>query len=356
MRLAVLGGGIGACAFLYFLKSHPKSQKIDQITWIFNEKQIPACSFSSTAVAALRGIQRGFSPLGDELCEHWEVARKFYQDCNLPGVYFCKLFHLFSSVYSEIPQKFQHLRPVDSLPSMCQEECWSILPEIFLPHLHQHIRREWKQLTSVNDLVINIKKETLIRLTLQKGQPLSCDFIFDARGAELNFFEPLLPLKKVMGAFYEFPCSLTWQGAFRKLFPAEQPVIFNFHESSGNQFSHLKTLKEAQFIYHPLSQKVWIGSTSLEGEGKWSQFHQQQLDQLYQFWNDHHFIQEMKIKLPNPTPAHIRFGVRAKMHARRPALIFTSPQHLVLNGLYKNGWIHAWALGKKAQNLLPIED
>ena len=70
----VLGGGIAALTFLdEFLGYLSPSESLLQIS---SEANAPSCSLKSTAICCQSGIRKGVSPLGDLLCDSYQLYLK----------------------------------------------------------------------------------------------------------------------------------------------------------------------------------------------------------------------------------------------------------------------------------------
>ena len=287
--IGVIGSGIGASSWIYFLKKYLPKSRITQISSDF----YPNCSHSSTAIVTSHGIRPGVSSLGDLLYDSY----RFFEQAskNWDGVYKGVHTHLCSE---EKIKRFSHLSKSDQFEGAFNEDCFYINNEELLFHFSK--AKDEKVKATVESISQSEKKVCVI---LQDKTKREFDYLFSASSFWLSTDERKLQVV---------------QGSFLSL-----------DENLGDKsFSY--TRNGFNFIYKHFSHKILFGSL----DRKVSNFTFDQNNLLNQFKDAYSFFLRREAKLDS-----IKFfiGLRSKAPKRMP---FTKKDQRIfeINGLYKNGW------------------
>lgn len=318
-RIAVIGDGVAARAILWFLKQE-NDTSLDTLHFS-SEALAPKSSLNSTAVAALRGTQKGLSELGDELVDMWQFTDQFFRENQFQGVTEAKLEHL---IFDEKEKRrFAHLSPIETLKLAAKkkplfavsEPAWMIAPDLFLKTLPSAAE-------VYNTLVTSLKKSgegwligTQGNEAYQVDQVILCLGVYSSWFEELLQGSPLEKMKTVQGSYYE------WQGEILK----SESFALSFQGINLNWRSDLQTLQ--------------IGATSIKGD---LVFYPQKTALDFILKTFHEFIQ-----MDLPTNPQVKTGHRALTKSRRPWAGELQVNLYALGGLYKNGWVSAWPLAQK---------
>jgi glycine/D-amino acid oxidase-like deaminating enzyme len=321
-HLVVIGEGVAASAFLFALTRSPLVDKFTAITQLASETLAPATSWRSTAIAALRGTQRGLSPLGDEICEMWDHTRPLFERENWPGL---TPVEIHSWVFSDkAHRRYSHLAKTShphfatKLPAryVATETGWIVNTQELLKNIPA------PKLTKRSTLVTALRREEdKWCLTLQGNEELTADVVVYAGGIWQRWFKeflvgsPLEELKPVQGSFYR------WEKA---------PL--------GTK-SFVLAVEGAVCSYEASRQELLFGSTSLMGEETLIP----DLPALAGLKNE--FLKRLEFSFPD-TEAQIVTGIRSQTKGRRPWAGELQRGLYAIGGLYKTGWVTAWPLGE----------
>lgn len=318
-RLLIIGDGIAGEAVIFSLMQRAILDKFSSIIQVAAEDLAPATSLRSTAVAALRGTQKGFSPLGDELYEAFEYAQEIYTRHEFPGTE--KVFHQ-TWIYQEQKQKrFAHLPLVDAKdakqkPLLAVEEvAWVIEPHRFLQHL-QSLSAIERRKAFVNRLE---KNNTTWIVHLLGGERLEAEHVIMASGHGMTWMKEWLTGTPLEGMYPVQGSYLEWNKIDLK------------------QASFSYSFDGINLIYQSANQRLLLGATSFK------------VDHLVA---DVAQLREMKaqveqyltIELPAFHQAQMKTALRSQTRARRPYAGELQTGLWAIGGLYKNGWVSAWKL------------
>lgn len=323
-RLFVIGEGIAAKALFYALSQRQKIDKFSEIHVAFSDSYAPTTSLRSTAIAALRGTQKGFSPLGDELVEAWEFARAVYLRENFPGAE--KVNHETWIYEDNNLKRFAHL-PSLAIPAEVKtppkritiEEAWMIQPEKFLAAVVNLTK--FSNLQTHPNMVVKIesvKNEFVV--SLLGGKQITVDRIVLASGFWMSWMKewivasPLSGMYPVQGSYYQWD-DVDWGRESRSI-----------------------SFDGANLIYQASAKRLIIGASSVKKNESFIPA-SAELKSIY------HQIQECSpLEVPKLASASIITGIRAQTLSRRPWSGEVSPGVFAIGGLYKNGWVSAWKL------------
>lgn len=310
MSVLLVGSGVAAAGFLHHRDKFPL-----EIDHVASPTVAPPCSWSSTAVAALRGTQKGLSPLGDELVEGWREAEQFFQTNPNPGAEEARHYTLVFDSGKNL-QRFSHLTPTQaplelkSAAQLCvSERAWIIRPREFLAHLRpreavltglQAIDGQWEA------SFLGGEKRRYSQVVLASGQWMSW----------MAGIVPVPKLRAVQGSYYQ------WQNC----------------DWGTESFS--LSIDETNIVYHAPEQRLLLGATSVKDEtGEFADA--SALEEL------HRRAQEkIRRDLPAINQARVFTGIRSLSKDRAPFALNPLPGLHLIGGLYKNGWVMAWRLGR----------
>ncbi len=315
--IAVIGAGVAATSVIHWLKI---LRPLDRIVQFSSENLAPAASLKSTAVAALRGTQRGLSALGDELCAYWDQSDRFYAELKNAGLIESEL-ETWVNDEKEI-RRFSHMTEVSQslikakvTPlKIVREKCWLIDPDVFLSSFDQnHLHKI--------SLVKQVTKSSQGWLIKTQEEEIEFARVIFCTGAWQRWMEGFFPFKDLetikpsQGSYFE------WQDQSI----AKQSFALSFHGLNLHFRHDIKTLQ--------------LGATTIKGSDSFrpSRIH---LEEIKKIFND---TIELELDFSR---AHIHTGIRSIIKSRRPFAGELDRGLYALNGLYKNGWISAWPLGK----------
>lgn len=323
-RLFVIGEGIAAKALFYALAQRQKIDKFSEIHVAFSDSYAPATSLRSTAIAALRGTQKGFSPLGNELVEAWEFAREIYLREKFDGAE--KIQHQ-TWIYEEKNLKrFAHLpelaiaAEIKTPPKrIATEEAWMIEPDKFLASVID--LAQFSHVQAHPNAVVKLEKlKNEFVVSLLGGKQMTVDRIILASGFWMSWMKewivasPLSGLYPVQGSYFQWE-KIDWGS-----------------ESLSISFDG------ANLIYQAKAQRLIIGATTVKKDESF-------IPAISELKNIYHKIQgHWSMSLPNIESARIITGIRSQTLSRRPWSGEVSPGVYAIGGLYKNGWVSAWKL------------
>lgn len=317
-RVAVIGAGVAATSVIHWLKV---LRPLDNIVQFSSENLAPPASLRSTAVAALRGTQRGLSELGDELCDHWEFSDQFYRKLQAPGVESGVLENWLED--DKELRRFSHLEsfslgllPAKKSPQkIVRENCWLIDPTQLLASFDSNHEQH-------ETLVVGLTKTTSGWRVRTQSDESEFERVIVCTGAWLRWMKDFFPLgeldtlKPSQGSYYEW----------RDITLPQPSFALSFHGLNLHYRQDLKTLQ--------------LGATTIKGSDSLlaSKPHLMEIERV--------FSETLALEL-DFSRASVHTGIRAITKSRRPFAGELERGLYALNGLYKNGWISAWPLGKK---------
>lgn len=330
-RLLVIGEGIAAQAFLKTLGESRVLDKFTEVHQVFAGDLAPACSLSSTAVAARRGTRSGLSASGDELIASWEVARTCY-----PGMKGATPGFLTTVCNARTMRRFAHLSAIDYCPlplksqglHMVREEAFIINPFELLTSISANFPVKRRQA-----LVVHISPAAHShQVTFLDGTNECFEYIWLATGA--------------------------WQSWMKEIFPTGHSVLKlqqvrgSYAQWGGVDYgpeSFALNLGDAGLVYHGAGKRLLLGSSSHKEDGRlWSD----RTDVLEHYEDAQTYLAE---PLPSFVSAELITGMRALPAERTPFMNEIHPGLFAVGGLHKTGWISAWRLAQYAVKVLSMD-
>jgi hypothetical protein len=136
--LMVVGDGLGARLFLFFLAQKQYSGKILQI---FQNEQFPPCSLNTTAMVSDLGVEKGVSAHGDLLLQSYDCFIQFQKKYQLKGVEKVKQIKILTETddAEQFLRRYKMTGPIafknKTLEATVNHEAYIISPELFLNEL-----------------------------------------------------------------------------------------------------------------------------------------------------------------------------------------------------------------------------
>lgn len=323
-RVIVIGGGIAGHAVLFSLAQRAKVDRFDAVTLVASEASAPTTSLRSTAVAALRGTQVGFSPLGDELVAQWDHAHALLAREGFAGAE--RVQHQTLCYSANTAKRFQHLSqasallPVRLAPDLVAEEpAWVIDPAVFLSSIRERCQSLGTRF--VDSTVIQLAQSAgAWTVRLHSGEVLTAEQLILASGfwmhwtRELLTGSPLAELIPVQGAYYQWDSQVLSRPSFSL------------------------SLEGTNLIYNAPLERLILGATSVKHDVSLVP-DRAQLEELVRDVSE-----KLRFELPPLSSAEVVTGIRAQTRSRRPWAGSLAPGLSAIGGLYKNGWVSAWKL------------
>lgn len=317
-RVAIIGGGVAATSVIHWLKA---LRPLDKIVQFSSENLAPAASLKSTAVAALRGTQRGLSDLGDELCRHWEFSDQFYHDLKNPGLIQGELE---TWLYEEKDlRRFSHLSEKTSLDftflraplKKVSEKCWLIEPKRFLSSFENSHEKNECFVTHLSSSGASWRVHT-------QQSETEFDYVVVCTGVWARWMKDFFPqeeldsLRASQGSFYEWSQIDFGEKSFALSFSG-----LNLH-------------------YRHDIHSLQLGATTIKDVDSFvaSEAHLKDIKKTYE--------ETLDLKL-DFSKACVHTGIRSILKSRRPFAGRLTGNLYAINGLYKNGWISAWPLARQ---------
>jgi len=304
--LAVIGGGITGRSLLYALAQEKHSFK--KIFLFDSQFFSPACSWSSTAVVAPRGVTRGHSALGDLIVSSFEAFSEHFEQAHPPGVFQSTQYTGAISKLDQFQKRFSNATltslagPIELNQQfhLAQEKAFVVDPSLYLEWLLNEAAKVLN-LEIINEFVTGIDDRLI---TTSGHKQFEADKICYCTGAYTSFWKPVS--KSIQGSYLEFS-------------EVNLPIDAISLTLEGNNL-----------VYHPHTKKLLIGSTTDESNlfvapvGK--------LNQIYQF-----IKRSVNLAIPDFDAGIIRVGLREKSPKRMPYLM-TQGRVSWIGGHYKNGY------------------
>jgi len=342
--LIVIGGGMGGLMVIFDLLT--RLEKLDGHKKIrillINSDEKPACSQSSSAVAAVRAAVQANGPMAKILLQAFDLAQVFYKRHAPLGMLAGKLVHpcpqdVTSKAYANFCRKYSRPLPLDwqGIPAPFggqrsilgqSEEAFFFSPAIFLNFLQERVQASKHELNILNQEVSEIVSDErghCIKTVAGPEFEFSAPVLYLAPGAYAFSILQLLPAGKIScGGYYEIsPWPL-------------QKESFAVHDD------------ELQITYRGDTSSLLIGNLNWEmGESA------SQEDKYELLQKGKNYLQRLGVAWPLQAQVQWREGKRSKGPGRRPILMSGSALEnlregidscgkiFYLNGLYKNGFL-----------------
>jgi len=318
--IAIIGGGIAARSLLFALAKKNFSQKI---LVFYSDRFAFPCSLHSTAIVAPRGISTGHSNLGDELVEGFQCFSRHFSEDSPEGVIKVPQF---TGAFTKV-EAFRKRYPEGALKKNCgafelknemyvaHEEAYLIRPAEYMSWLLEEASRTL-HLEVIPSFVTEISGQ---KIRTQEGKEFLADKIIFAAGVQNELWSGLFPETKK---------SKSVQGSY-----------LEFQDADLGDASFSLTLEGNNLIYDSEKKSLLIGSTTRESSLELAP--ERELLKIYQNLSQHSLSE-----LPEFSRGMIRVGLREKA-SRREAYLVQHNDHLMLGGLYKNGYRMSLLMAQK---------
>jgi len=300
--MAVVGDGLGARLFLFFLAQKNYNGKILQI---FQNEMYPPCSLNTTAMVSDLGIEKGVSEHGDLLLASFHDFISFKQKFNLAGVEKVRQIKILTKDENaeQFLKRYKQIQAVNfkttSFPAATLHEAYIISPEIFLEELKKYYQK--LNLTKLNIPFKYDEKE--------KYPPL---FLFAGAYPTLHYKD--FPTHQVFEKAQVVPGSYL---IFKNVDWYESSVVLGF--------SHFN------IIYRRSEKLLLLGGTT----SKLSQT-LPDVNALKSYYDE----AKNYVALPDFSAAKMQTGLRHKGPKRQAFAGALNAQKTIfgVSGTYKNGW------------------
>jgi|GEM_PF-2595002 len=333
MKIIVLGGGLAALGALEHLLAKPN--RFNEIQWIFPKNAAElSCSYNSTAVLALQGIEKGVSPLGDDLFDAYFSMKEFIEANSPEGITHCSRYHLKNSsnedknqkLESRFKENFKKIKENDlGFIETIVEDAYCFSPLIFMNWWHQRIFSS-SLVNFTDDLILGIDGGSV------HGQKslYSADVIINATGS-FGITTGLVTekVKTVPGHYFVWYSPQFENQKVDNYFLKSKSIILTFE--GENLIYHSEYNSEGPCL-------IWGGSSESDGlMGPRIEFLETKLLEFFNTYPQFKFSGQRELFT----------GVRTKGPKRRP-IISREGKVITMSGLYKNGYSLGYYLGKKA--------
>ena len=319
MEVVVLGRGLASMGLIEAINHKNPEWEVKWIGPNPIDLGWSNCSRNSTAVVGLHGIQKGVSPLGDDLVEAFHHTKDFINQNCPQGVRGFKRFHLChgegSKSHNKLIQRFGSLKECQVFDQKLlgvTEDVYVFEPLVFLKWWQNRLSQ--KRVSIKDDFVVDINNSEQVAVGLEGRY--SYDYLFDCRGSLSD------EVKKAPGHYWVWDID-------------HVPEDF------------VLTLDGHNLILDQKRNQIILGGTTEKSEIIAPQTFQlkSQRDSFTQ-------VLPHLNNLLNQKDPKVLTGTRPKASKRRPLLKKTTDNYIVLNGFYKNGYSLCHTYGKHALNLL----
>lgn len=313
--LAIIGSGLAGRSLVYTLAK--KQIPFQKITLFSSDNITIPCTLNSTAVASLRGITPGHSPLGDSLVEGFKILSDHVELEKPPGVE--EIIQ-----YTAATEKTENFRNRFHSAEMCtdflrepaymaKEKAFVFDPKTYTDWLLQEAKlMEQYHLEEINDLVTEVREGEQIHLKTHKGRTLSFDKVVFTCGSYNRFWKQLAPES-------ELKTSKPAQGSF-----------LEFLDVNWNLPSLSFTLDGDNIVWNKTFNRLYVGSTTTDN------IHY--LPDVNELRNIYRRLKEKTVfPLPPFESGTIKTGLREKAKQRRPYIVKKNNMFF-FGGLYKNAF------------------
>lgn len=314
--LAIIGSGLVGRSLIYTLAKEQK--KFEKVTIFSSDKITTPCSLNSTAIAALRGITKGHSPLGDQLVDGFSFFSDHVLTSRPLGISSVIQYNAATKNLDLFTKRFPGGQESSTfLKKACyqaEEKAFMIDPETYLNWLLETTKSMSPfSIEEVQDMVIEVQEGENVSLKTLNGKNYSFDKVIFTSGSYNRFWKDLVPESKLktskpsQGSYLEFK-NLNW---------------------SFDSFS--LTLDGDNIIWNKDFNRLYIGSTTSDSIHELPPL--QELKDIYS-----RLSTLVDLDLPQFSEGSLKVGLREKAQRREPYLI--SKNNLIFfGGLYKNAFI-----------------
>lgn len=321
--LAIIGSGLVGRSLIYTLAKEQK--KFKKITLFSSDKITIPCSLNSTAIAALRGITKGHSLLGDNLVDGFDIFSAHVTESSPLGVEKVVQYNGATQKLDQFKLRYPKGEISHSFVKepiyLSQEVAYMIDPKTYLHWLMESSKKMAPfSLEEIDDMVIEVRDEERVFLKTLNGKNFEFDKVIFTSGSYNRFWKDLFPNSKLksskpsQGSYLEFihlpwkrdSFSLTidgdniiWNGPFKRLY---------IGSTTNDVIHHLAPLPDLQEIYIRLNSRV-------------------------------------DFELPKFHEGELKVGLREKAQKREPYLL-NQGNLIFFGGLYKNAFTLTMKMAK----------
>ncbi len=325
----VIGKGLAAQCFLFELAQKNKDYKVLQI---FDEENLPACTFKTTSVVCLNGVQTDVSALGDLIYESYVKTEDFFKTRRPAGVYAGSQFSLCrqdDEGREDFERRFGDVHKFSQFANMVhlkdrelwgrRWDCFLIEPRELMDWISNEISKSLN-VESIKGEVVDFDYNG--NVVLADETSYEGDNVIICAGAySKNFFEEkisddiLIRSKVVPGQYLTFR-NVDWGN--------ENIVISHKHDN---------------LIYRAYSNEVMIGGTTIKDD---KDLESDEL--LKEQYDNYNSLLSPELVLPAFEDGEIRMGLRHKGIKRTPFWgaidknLWEKGRVFGLFALYKNGF------------------
>jgi len=315
--LAIIGSGIVGRSLLFHLTK--ENFPFDEILLFDSPEFTPSCSLNSTAIAALRGITSGHSPLGDLILNGFQSFCRHIEQDSPEGVYPIFQYSAHTKDSEVFLKRYPDAQMVTSFDEfnffeniyISREKAFMVKPPLYLDWLLKKSETKMK-IKKINQFVTKVTPKSEVEIQTVHGEIYKAHKVVFAAGAASRFWLSLFPesllktSKPVQGAYLEFK---------------------NFF--CGDKSFSL-TLDGANVVYRHETKEFLIGSSSQDVGHFLAP--ENELREIYSTLR-----KNVQFEWPHYDQGQILVGHREKAKKREPYIINKNPLYF-LGGLYKNGF------------------
>ncbi len=313
--LAIIGGGLVGRSLIYTLAKEEK--KISKVTLFSSDKITSPCSLNSTAVAALRGITKGHSSLGDQLVDGFDFFSRHIEEAQPLGVEKIIQYNGATEKLDQFKLRYPSgeftTRFFKEAHYQSCENAFLIDPKTYLTWLLDKTKSfESFSVEEVDDLVTEVLEGEKIILKTLHGKSFIFDKVIFTAGSYNRFWKELYPDSKLksskpsQGSYLEFQ-NLNWE---------------------IDSFS--LTIDGDNLIWNKPFRRLYVGSTTNDSLHELPPI--KELEVIYQKLRS-----RLCFELPHFQEGILKVGLREKAQKREPYLL--KKQNLIFfGGLYKNAF------------------
>jgi glycine/D-amino acid oxidase-like deaminating enzyme len=313
--LAIIGGGLVGRSLIYTLAKEEKN--FEKVTLFSSDKITSPCSLNSTAIAALRGITKGHSPLGDQLVDGFDFFSRHIEEARPLGV---EKIIQYNGATEKLDQ-FKLRYPSGEFSNrflkealfLATENAFMIDPKTYLTWLLDRTKSfKTFPIHEVDDLVIEVVEGERIQLKTLHGKSFLFDKVIFTAGSYNRFWKELHPDSKLKS-------SKPSQGSY-----------LEFQNLSWEMDSFSLTIDGDNVIWNKPFQRLYVGSTTSESLHELPPL--KELEAIY-----HKLHSRLSFELPKFQEGLLKVGLREKAQKREPYLL--KKENLIFfGGLYKNAF------------------
>lgn len=321
--IVIVGNGVAA----WRINAELEKKFIDsKIIRIGSEAFSPKCSYRTTSINCLRGVQKGISPLGDLMYDSHMEFEEFFNKEAPGGVNEGHEWQLWSDAggnsdkWERRYSRWEELDEVEGIKFSTPMKAIKSKAYLIDPYeYYQWHKAQFKNTEHLNDFVIEVnRKEDKFEVKTQNSNTLIADKLILCAGYMSQDFLSLVDDEKV-----------------KDYLNRSKPVRGTYLETDfefGNKSFSL-AIESKHLIYRSSDKKLLIGSTSENNNSCQFPMTKEVFD-IYDFVNSH----LSNFNLPPKDNWRVKHGIRFKGAKRTPWWGSVSDNCYGVFGLYKNAF------------------